>query len=166
MEQARILAEAGAAGLAIETMSDLGEAKLALGAARETGLPVVVSMVFDSGKQKDRTMMGITPEQAAEELTAAGADIIGANCGRSIESFVPLCRRLHSATGQPIWIKPNAGLPEWVEGKVVYPTTSGEFAGHVPALVEAGASFVGGCCGTTPEFIRAIKAQKQTLRAN
>ncbi len=165
-EQARVLADAGVEGFALETMTDLGEAKLALIAACPTGLPVVVSMVFDSGKEKDRTMMGATPEQAAEELAAAGAEVIGANCGRSIESFVPLCRRLRNATKRPIWIKPNAGLPEWVEGKVGYPTTPGEFAGFIPALVEAGASFVGGCCGTTPEFIRAIKEQLRTLQAN
>ena len=165
-EQARVLAEAGVEGLALETMTDLAEAKLALAAVRQTGLPVVVSMVFDSGKEKDRTMMGVTPEQAAEELTAAGADVIGANCGRSIKGFVPICRRLHSATKRPIWIKPNAGLPEWVEGNVTYPTTPEEFAAFIPALVEAGASFVGGCCGTTPEFIRAIKAKKQTLGAS
>ena len=165
-EQARILAEAGVEGLAIETMTDLAEAKLALAAARQTGLLVVISMVFDSGKERDRTMMGVTPEQAAEELTAAGADVIGSNCGRTIQSFVPLCRRLRSATDRPIWIKPNAGLPEWVEEKLVYPTAPREFAGAVPALVEAGASFLGGCCGTTPEFIKAIKEEIQALRAN
>jgi 5-methyltetrahydrofolate--homocysteine methyltransferase len=147
-------------------MTDLAEAKLAVAAARQTGLPVVVSMVFDSGKERDRTMMGVTPEQAAEELTAAGADVVGSNCGRTIQGFVPLCRRLHSATDRPIWIKPNAGLPEWVEGKLVYPTPPREFAGVVPMLVEAGASFVGGCCGTTPEFIAAIKERMRTLRAD
>jgi 5-methyltetrahydrofolate--homocysteine methyltransferase len=165
-EQARVLAEAGVEGFAVETMTDLAEAKLAVAAARQTGLPVVVSMVFDSGKERDRTMMGVTPEQAAEELTAAGADVVGSNCGRTIQGFVPLCRRLHSATDRPIWIKPNAGLPEWVEGKLVYPTPPREFAGVVPMLVEAGASFVGGCCGTTPEFIAAIKERMRTLRAD
>jgi 5-methyltetrahydrofolate--homocysteine methyltransferase len=165
-EQARVLAEAGVEGFAVETMTDLGEAKLAVAAARQTGLPVVVSMVFDSGKERDRTMMGVTPEQAAEELAAAGADVIGSNCGRTIQGFVPLCRRLHSATDRPIWIKPNAGLPEWVEGRLAYPTPPREFAGVVPTLVEAGASFVGGCCGTTPEFIAAIQEQMRTLRAD
>ena len=165
-EQAHLLADAGVEGFALETLSDLVEAKLALAAARRTGLPVVVSMVFDSGKEKDRTMMGVTPEKAAEELTAAGADVIGSNCGRTIQNFIPLCRRLHSATDRPIWIKPNAGLPGWVEGRLVYPTTPEQFAGAIPALVEAGASFVGGCCGTTPEFIRAIKDQLRTLRGS
>lgn len=155
-EQVKLFAVAGVDGLAIETMSDLAEAKLAVAAARETNLPVVASMVFDSGKDKNRTMMGATPEQAAEELTAAGADIIGANCGLGIAGYISVCQRLHAATDRPIWIKPNAGLPEIVDGKVVYRMTPEAFAAFVPAMIQAGASFIGGCCGTGPEFIWAI----------
>ena len=160
-EQVKVLVAAGVDGLAIETMSDLAEARLAIAAASETNLPVVASMVFDSGKAKDRTMMGSTPEQAAEELTAAGADIIGANCGLGIAGYIPVCQRLHAATDRPIWIKPNAGLPEIVDGKVVYRMTPEAFAAFVPAMIQAGASFIGGCCGTGPEFIWAIV---ETLR--
>jgi len=155
-EQARALAEGGAEAILIETMSDLAEAKLALQAARETGLAVVVSMVFDSGRNKDRTMMGATPEQAARELTEAGAGAVGANCGSGIAAYIPICRRLRAATDRPLWIKPNAGLPELIEGRTVYRTTPEEFASHVPALIQAGATFIGGCCGTGPEFIRKI----------
>jgi 5-methyltetrahydrofolate--homocysteine methyltransferase len=155
-EQAQALAEGGAEAILIETMSDLAEARLALEAARETGLAVVVSMVFDSGRNKDRTMMGATPEQAARELTEAGADAVGANCGSGIAAYIPICRRLRAATDRPLWIKPNAGLPELIEGRTVYRTTPEEFASYVPALIEAGASFIGGCCGTGPEFIRKI----------
>lgn len=158
-EQARALAQAGAHGLVVETMSDLEEAKVAVAAARATGLPVVACMVFDSGKAKDRTMMGHTPEQVAGALTEAGADVIGANCGQGVAGFVDICRRLHAATDRPIWIKANAGLPELVDGKATYRVTAAEFAGYVPELVRAGASFVGGCCGTSPAFIQAI-AQK------
>ena len=156
-EQMTALAAAGADGIVIETMSDLVEAKIAQAAARATGLPVVVSVVFDSGKQKDRTMMGATPEQVAAELTGAGADVIGANCGQGIAGYVPVCQRLRSATDRPLWIKANAGLPEMIEGKPVYRTTPEQFARHVPALVQAGARFIGGCCGTNPAFIRALK---------
>jgi len=156
-EQARALAEGGADAILVETMSDPAEAKLAVCAARRTGLPVVASMTFDSGKLRDRTMMGTTPEEAARLLTEAGADCIGANCGQGIEGYVAICRRLKAATDRPIWIKANAGLPELVDGKTVWAQTPDEFASHVPALVEAGASFIGGCCGTTPEFIKAIK---------
>jgi 5-methyltetrahydrofolate--homocysteine methyltransferase len=155
--QAQAIAEAGADAIVIETMSDLTEAKLAVDAARETGLPVVACMTFDSGKDRDRTMMGHTPEQAAEELTAAGADVIGSNCGQGIEGFHEICRRLRAATDRPIWIKANAGLPEVVNGQVVYAMTPRKFALHVPALIEAGANFLGGCCGTAPEFIRAVR---------
>ena len=156
-EQAQALAEGGADGLVIETMADLEEAQLALAAALQTGLPVVACMVYDSGAGKDRTMMGVTAEQAAEALTQAGADAIGANCGQGIAGFVPICARLRSKTDRPVWIKPNAGLPELVGGKTVYATTPEEFAGCAPALVEAGASFLGGCCGTNPDFIRALR---------
>jgi 5-methyltetrahydrofolate--homocysteine methyltransferase len=155
-EQARAIAQAGADGIVIETMSDPAEAALATAAAHETGLPVVACMTFDSGARKDRTMMGATPEQAAEQLSAAGADVIGSNCGQGIAGMVEVCRRLHAATDRPIWIKANAGLPENVDGKTVYRQTPAEFAAYVPQLVEAGASFIGGCCGATPEFIRAV----------
>jgi len=155
-EQAAALREGGVRGIVIETMSDLAEARIAVEAARGTGLPVVACMVFDSGPNHDRTMMGNTPEEAVRELTAAGAEVIGANCGQGIERYVPICSRLHKATPLPVWIKPNAGLPTLVEGRVTYPTTAAEFARHATALKDAGASFIGGCCGTGPEFIRAL----------
>jgi methionine synthase I (cobalamin-dependent) len=156
-EQARALAEAGADAILAETMSDVDEAVIAVKAAKATGLPVVVSVVFDTGRNKDRTMMGNTPEQAAERLTEAGADAIGANCGLGIAGYVPICARLRAATDRPIWIKGNAGMPELVDGKAVYRTTPEEFASHTPALLAAGVTFIGGCCGTTPAFIRAVR---------
>jgi methionine synthase I (cobalamin-dependent) len=155
-EQARALAEGGADALVVETMSDLAEARVAVEAAKTTGLPVVACMVFDTGKNKDRTMMGSTPEQAAAGLVEAGADVVGANCGVGIESYVAICRRLKAATDRPIWIKANAGLPELEGGKTVWKMTPEAFAGFVPQLIEAGAGFIGGCCGTTPDFIRAV----------
>ena len=158
-EQARAFAKAGADGVVIETMTDLEETKVAVTAVRETGLPVVACMVFDSGKEKDRTLMGVTPEQAAEELIATGADVIGANCGHGIEGYISICRRLQAATDLPIWIKPNAGLPNLVNGQPVYQTTPAEFVRHLPALAQAGATFIGGCCGTTPNHIRAVITQ-------
>jgi 5-methyltetrahydrofolate--homocysteine methyltransferase len=158
LEQAEALADAGADALVVETMSDLEEAKLAIRAACQTRLPVVACMVFDSGKDKARTMMGVTPEQAVAALEAAGAEVIGANCGQGIAGFLPLCQRLRACTQRPIWLKANAGLPALVDGRMSYSTTPGEFAAHVPALLQAGASFLGGCCGTTPEFIAAMGA--------
>ncbi len=162
-EQADALAEAQADAIVIETMSDLAEAKIALSAAKATGLLTVACMVYDSGKNKDRTMMGVTPEQAAEELAGAGADVIGANCGNGIAGYIPVCQRLHAATKLPIWIKANAGLPVMKEGRVTYATTPEEFASYVPKLVAAGASYIGGCCGAGPDFIRAARAALDSL---
>jgi 5-methyltetrahydrofolate--homocysteine methyltransferase len=152
-EQAHALAAGGADALVVETMSDPVEAGLAVTAARTTGLPVVACLVFDSGRDHDRTMMGTTPEAAATTLMQAGADVIGANCGQGIEGFVKICRRLRAATDRPLWIKANAGLPRMVDGRAVYEVTPEQFAGHVPALLDAGANFIGGCCGTGPAFI-------------
>lgn len=160
--QARSLAAAGADALLIETMSDIEEARLGVEAARETGLPVIASFAFDSGKNKDRTMTGATPEAVAAAMTEAGASAVGANCGVGVEGAVAICRRLHEATGLPIWIKPNAGLPT-VEGESLrYETTAAFFASHFALLREAGASFIGACCGSTPEFIRALVQQRAT----
>ena len=158
-EQAQALAAGGADAIVVETMSDLAEAGIAVEAAKATGLPVVACMVFDSGKNRDRTMMGVTPTQAAEELTRIGADAIGANCGTGVEDYIPICASLAAATPLPVWIKPNAGLPELENGEVVYRTTPSEFAANVPKLLEAGARFVGGCCGTSPEFIQAMRRE-------
>lgn len=160
-EQASAMAEGGADAIVVETMSDPAEAGLAVAAARETGLPVVASMTFDTGPEKDRTMMGTTPEQAVAELTAAGAEVVGANCGQGIAGFVEICRRMYAVTERPIWIKANAGLPQLAGGRTVYAQTPREFAQYVPRLVEAGAAFIGGCCGTTPEFIRAVREALQ-----
>lgn len=155
-EQAKAIALEAPAGIVVETMSDPVEACLAVKAAKTTGLPVAACMVFDSGKGKDRTMMGTTPEQAVEQLVAAGADIIGSNCGQGIDGFIPICRRMRAVTDRPIWMKANAGLPEVVDGKTVYRQSPEVFAEKARELVEAGANFVGGCCGTSPDFIRAL----------
>ncbi len=155
--QCQAIAEAGADAVVLETFSDPAEILLAVAAARKTGLPVVACMTFDSGKDHDRTLMGTTPEQAAQKLTAAGVDCVGSNCGQGIEGFVKIAARLKAATDRPIWIKANAGLPEMIGDRTVYPQTPEKFAAVVPALVQAGANFIGGCCGTTPEFIRAVR---------
>lgn len=155
-EQIEALIEGKVDGVAIETMSDLQEALIALRVAKQTRLPVVCSMVFDAGKDKSRTAMGQTPEQVAKALTDAGADVVGANCGQGIAAFPMICQRLKASTCLPIWMKPNAGVPELRDGQAFYKTSAEEFASYVPKLVEAGADFVGGCCGTTPDFIRLI----------
>ncbi|MBN2283010.1 MAG: homocysteine S-methyltransferase family protein [Deltaproteobacteria bacterium] len=165
-EQAEALAAAGADALVIETMIDLTETLAATAAAKRTGLPVVANMVFDAGKNKDRTMMGDTPEEVVEKLSAAGVDVIGSNCGKGIEGFAPICRRMRAVTDLPLWMKANAGIPEIIGGEAVYRTTPEEFAAFVPELAEAGANFIGGCCGTTPAFIAAIKKKLRADKAD
>jgi 5-methyltetrahydrofolate--homocysteine methyltransferase len=155
-EQAFGLAEGGVDAIIVETMSDLEEAKIALYASKTTGLPVLVSMVFNSGKDKDRTLMGTTIENAVSVLEDAGADGIGANCGSGIESYIPVAKRLRTATKLPVWIKPNAGMPEIVDGKIIYSITPAAFASHAKAIIDAGVDFIGGCCGTDPAFIQSL----------
>jgi methionine synthase I (cobalamin-dependent) len=154
--QAEALAAGGVDALLLETFSDVEEARLALRAAKLLRLPVVVSFAFDSGKHKDRTMMGVTPEAAGAAMAEEGADAVGANCGAGPEAFVSICRRLKQASRLPVWIKPNAGLPTLEAGRAVYAMEPETFASYLPSLAVAGASLVGGCCGTNPEFIRAL----------
>ena len=158
--QAASLAAAGADALLIETMSDIEEARLAVAAAKATGLPAIVSFAFDSGRNKDRTMMGATPEAVAAAMVEAGADAVGANCGVGVEHAAALCARLRAACDLPLWIKPNAGLPKMEGTEVRYDVSAEWFASHYAALREAGANFVGGCCGSTPDFIRALVKAK------
>lgn len=155
-EQAGALAEGGADAIVVETMSDPIEAGIAVRAAVATGLPVVGCMTFDSGRDKDRTMMGTTVAQAVAALAEAGADVVGANCGQAIEAYLPICEQFRAATDLPIWLKPNAGMPEIVDGQTVFKTAPEAFAAQVPALIEAGADFIGGCCGTGPEFVALL----------
>lgn len=162
--QARALAEERPDALLIETMMDVAEAKIAVAAALETGLPVIVSFVYDSGKNRDRTIMGATPEQVAAAFVGEGVHGIGANCGVGAREYVAICKRLVEACRLPIWMKPNAGLPEIVGGVARYKTTPEEFAEAAKELADAGATFVGGCCGTSPAFIRAL-AQDSAFRA-
>ncbi len=157
-EQAQALADEGVDALLLETFADLDELRAAIAAAKSTGLPVIASLVFDSGPARDQTTRGVTPEQAVAAALAAGADAVGANCGNGIDRHIPICRRLRAATDRPVWIKPNAGLPEMVAGRSVYRTTPEEFAARAMDLVKAGANFVGGCCGTTPAFIATIRS--------
>jgi methionine synthase I (cobalamin-dependent) len=154
--QAEALAAGGAQALLFETFSDVEEARLAVRAARPTGLPIIVSFAFDSGKNKDRTMTGVNPETAARAMAEERVDAVGANCGAGPEFFPAICRRLKEASDLPVWIKPNAGMPTIEAGQAVYTMQPDVFASQLSALVVAGASFVGGCCGTNPAFIQAL----------
>jgi methionine synthase I (cobalamin-dependent) len=156
-EQVNAIADAGADGIIVETMIDIVEAKIAATAAKQTGLPVILSMVFDAGFNSDTTLMGVTPEHAVRELKKVGVDGVGANCGQGIKGYIPICKRLRETTDLAVWIKPNAGLPKVEDEKTIYYTTAGEFVQFVPELVQAGANFIGSCCGSDPEFAKEIK---------
>ena len=158
--QIRALAEAGADLVCIETMTDLAEAVLAVRAARAVApaLPVLATMTFERTRRGFFTVMGASVEQAARELGEAGADILGSNCGNGSEVMVEIAREFRAHTARPIAIQPNAGLPEPRGGETVYPETPEFMAEQARALVKAGVSIVGGCCGTTPEHIRALRA--------
>ena len=100
--------------------------------------------------------MGATTEAVVVAMAEAGADAVGANCGVGVEQAVPICRRLRAACDLPIWVKPTAGLPT-TDGSAIHYSTSAEFfASHFKPLRDAGAAFLGGCCGSTPDFIRAL----------
>lgn len=154
--QARALAEGGVDALLLETFTVLDEARAALREANETGLLVVVSFHFGGRIDAPKLFSGETPEEAALAVVDEGAWAVGANCGANLDDFGPLCRRLKSATDLPIWIKPNAGLPTIQEGRLVYPIPPEAFAAHLADWVEAGATFIGGCCGAGPEHVRAL----------
>ena len=164
-EQARPLLAGGADAILIETMTDLGEAKAALHGAREAGAEVVaVSMTYDRGPAGYATMMGVKPVQATKEFDAAGADIVGANCGAGVDNMVEIVAAVRRATERPIWAKPNAGLPELVNGETVFREGPEEMAGKAHLLIEAGATHVGGCCGSTPDHIRLIAEVVRRIR--
>lgn len=155
-EQARALAGAGVDLIIIETMYDLEEARAALAAARETDLPVVVTMTFDRKPRGFFTLMGNRVEECVSALAEAGASVVGANCSQASGDMLELLRVLRPATSLPVLVQPNAGQPALVDGKAVYSAEPEAFAADVRRLVEEGANLVGGCCGTTPEFIRHI----------
>jgi 5-methyltetrahydrofolate--homocysteine methyltransferase len=156
--QIRALARGGAEGIVLETMTDLGEIICGLRAVREhSDLPVICSMTFDRGVRGYATMMGITPERAAEELDAAGADAVGSNCGGHITDIIGVSRIMREHTKLPLWMKPNAGMPELRDGRTIYSQSPPDFAALISDLLDAGATIVGGCCGTTPEHIRRIR---------
>lgn len=157
-EQASILAEGGVDGFIVETMTDMNEALCALKACKAVSeLPVLVTMSFSTAKKGGRTMMGNTAEDCAKAFTEAGAAVVGTNCG-DLDPFqmADVVSTFCKATHLPVAAQPNAGKPKFVEGETVFDMTPEEFVKGITACIEAGAKIVGGCCGTSPEHIRAV----------
>jgi len=157
-EQAEILGEAGVDGFVIETMFDLREALCALRACKDNfSLPAIASIAFATEAKGGRTIMGNSAEDCAKSLADAGADVIGANCGDiDPAQMAVVVSLLKSATTLPILAQPNAGKPKLVDDKTVFEMTPAPFAAGIAECLRAGARLVGGCCGTTPEHIRAV----------
>ena len=160
-EQLQALERGGADACCIETFAALDEATLAVRAAKEhTSLEVICTFTFERTLQGEyRTMMGVDPAEMAQALIEAGADIVGSNCGNGMEAMADIVAEIRRAVpSAPILVHANAGKPRNVKGVDVFPETPEQMAVNAMRVVEAGANIVGGCCGTTPDHIRAIKA--------
>lgn len=158
--QAIALEKGGADAICIETMSDKFEAEQAIKAVKEnTKCEIICTFTFEKTVRGDyRTMMGVSPADSAKSAIEAGADIIGANCGNGIERMIEIVKQIRAvAPNTPILVHANAGLPTNINGKDVFPETPEMMAVRVGELIDAGANIIGGCCGTTPAHIKAIK---------
>jgi len=161
-EQARALVEGGADGIIIETQTAFEELAIGIAAAKEAGAAVVIgSIAFDKMVEEDdvRTMMGVSPEQAAQFMAEQGCDVAALNCGTGIDMAMAarIVARYRATCGLPVMAQPNAGQPVLEDMKVVYKETPEEMGAGLPALLAAGPRIVGGCCGSTPDHIRRFR---------
>ncbi len=158
--QVRALTAAGVDIICVETMTDLAEATLAVQAVKTIApdLPVIATMTFDPTPRGFFTIMGVDIPTAVAGLAAAGADLVGSNCGNGSEEMVAIARQMREHTDLPLVIQPNAGLPQLEGERVVYRETPEFMAEKVWELVACGVSVIGGCCGTTPAHIAALRA--------
>ncbi|KPJ74372.1 hypothetical protein AMJ52_00835 [candidate division TA06 bacterium DG_78] len=166
VEQIRIINDEGVDIICIETMTDLTEAIIALKAAKTAApsIPVIVTMTFDPTPKGFYTIMGTDIATAAIKLEQAGADIIGSNCGNGIENMIMIAEEFKQKSRLPIIIQSNAGMPEMKGTRAIYPETPRFMAERAKRLVSLGVSIIGGCCGTTPEHIWAIKRAVEVMR--
>lgn len=158
-EQGRALVAAGADVICIETMTDIEEAKLAVCAVRRASadVPIIATMTFEMTPRGPFTIMGVSVAEAATQLPLAGADVVGANCGAGVEEMWSVAEAFRACATSPVAIQPNAGLPVRRDGRLVYPDSVDGFADAAAALRGLGVRVIGGCCGTTPAHIRAIR---------
>jgi len=166
-KQAAILYKSGVDAYILETMSGLDELKIAVSACKSVGsLPVIASMSFTATDKGYKTMMGVSPEQAVTEMLSAGCDIIGANCGCGIRQMIEIMCQMRKAVSKSVFLiaQPNAGMPKLINNETIFSETPQDFAKATPDLIKSGVNIIGGCCGTTPEHIKAIvKALRLSL---
>jgi 5-methyltetrahydrofolate--homocysteine methyltransferase len=159
-EQAKALAEGGADVVSVETISDLQEMRAAVIAVKTvTKLPVIASLTYDAG---EKTVYGTIPEVAVAVLEPLGIDVIAANCSTGPEGMIKVAKRLLSVADIPVMVMPNAGIPELVGNQAIYKMTPEKFGKFAKQFADLGVRIVGGCCGTNPEHIKAIKSQLKT----
>jgi 5-methyltetrahydrofolate--homocysteine methyltransferase len=157
-EQAENLAEGGVDCFYVETMMAVDESEIAIKAAKDhTGLPVIATMTFELGQAGYRTMWGVDVPTAVQRLTDAGADVIGANCGKGVEEMIGIITEMKPLSSRPIIAQANAGLPDWVDGVSVYRETPEIIGPKIEQLLKIGIHIVGGCCGTGPAHIKKIR---------
>ena len=156
-QQILALEAGGVDGIILETMTALEEASIAIKAALEnTNLLIAATMTFDKGPRGFFTMMGITPEDAAIELSNAGAHIVGSNCGNGIDNMIEIAQKMRDSTDRPLIIHSNAGIPSMKSGNIIYPETPEYMAERFMKLKDIGINIIGGCCGTSPTHIKEI----------
>lgn len=175
-EQAVALKKGGADAVVCETIFNLPEMRIAIRASKDAGLFTMATMFFDAkadpatgDKPKDArfgfaTMFGESPVECVEAMQAAGADVVGTNCGNGIDNMVRLVREMKPVARVPILVHSNAGIPKLAGKQVIYDETPDVMAAKIKELAEAGANIIGGCCGTTPEHIRAFRLELDKLK--
>jgi len=158
-EAATALVTGGVDAILLESFGELAELEIALGAVKSTiDVPVVISMTYTAGGESPATMMGNRPADVVDLAVRLGADAVGANCGLGPDNYVGIAAAYRELTSLPIWIKANAGVPEIRDGQTVFPMPADQFVTYVDPLIDAGATMIGGCCGTTPDYISLIRA--------
>jgi 5-methyltetrahydrofolate--homocysteine methyltransferase len=164
--QIKSLIRAGVDVICIETMTDLKEATLAIQAAKtiSASTPVIATMTFDPTPRGFYTIMGVSIKDAAQGLEKAGADIIGSNCGNGIENMIEIGKEFRKYSSLPLIIQSNAGIPRIQGDKLIYPEAPEFMAEKAKELILAGVSIIGGCCGTTPEHIKALRKMVDSIR--
>lgn len=162
-EQVRAIEDAGADSINFETFTDLNELRAAILAAKETtSLPIIASLTFNDN---NRTLSGNSAEVCALVCESLGVSVVGANCSGGPDSLIEPIKKMYSVASIPLSVKANAGMPELVNGEVVYKQSPEQFSAYTKEFIENGVRLIGGCCGTTPEFISAVKKELEGIKA-